>query len=309
MPASDAGLKRSVIRTMEITGTTKVCGLIGSPVAHTLSPLIQNTLAEDLGQNLVYVPLPVAEDPGAAVRGCYAMGFTGMNVTVPYKQAVIPFLTELDPFAGRIGAVNTLVRTEDQKGYKGYNTDVLGLRRALLREHCDLRGRSVVLTGAGGAARAAGFCIADAGAENLVILNRTEEKAALLASEIGAAFPQVHVTSGFIADAGKHGKLPAGRIIAIQSTSVGLSPDTDKTPIEDPAFFEKVEFAFDLIYKPAETRFLACVREAGGRTANGLKMLLWQGIASFELWTGTEVSDEEAARIEALLTGRQTAEN
>lgn len=293
---------------MEITGTTKICGLIGNPVAHTLSPLIQNTLAEDLGQNLVYVPLPVAEDPGAAVRGCFAMGFAGMNVTVPYKQAVIPYLTELDAFAGKIGAVNTLVRMEDQKGYKGYNTDVLGLRRALVREHADLRGRSVVLTGAGGAARAAGFCIADAGAENLVILNRTEEKAAMLASEIGAAFPHVHVTSGCTADAGKPGRLPEGRIIAIQSTSAGLSPDIGSTPIEDPAFFEKVEYAFDLIYRPAETTFLRLTREAGGRTANGLKMLLWQGIASFELWTGLEVSDTEAEHVEAILTGRQTAE-
>ncbi len=169
-----------------INGKTKVYGLIGNPVEHTLSPLIHNTLAEALGHNLAYVPFPVLVDGlGAAVRGAFGLGIGGMNVTVPYKNTVIPFLERTDAAAARMGAVNTLVR--EQSGYAGYNTDIEGLHRALISEDIRIAEADVLLLGAGGAARAAAFLCADQGAASLVILNRSKENADRLAAEVNAS--------------------------------------------------------------------------------------------------------------------------
>ena len=141
---------------MQIDGKTKTCGLIGDPVAHTLSPVIHNTLAQMRGDDLVYVPLRVeAEQVGKAVEGAYALSLTGLNVTVPHKSAVIPYLVDIDPLAEKIGAVNTLVRQEG--GFKGYNTDMPGLLRAMRSEGITVKEQSVLLLGAGGAARAVAF--------------------------------------------------------------------------------------------------------------------------------------------------------
>ena len=123
-------LEKESIKQMKINGKTKVCGLIGYPIGHTMSPVIHNNLAEIYGHNLVYVPLQVEQGKlEAAIKGADAYGFLGMNVTVPYKTEVIQYLQEIDPLAESIGAVNTLVRTDG--GYKGYNTDMPGLYRAM----------------------------------------------------------------------------------------------------------------------------------------------------------------------------------
>ena len=167
---------------MNIDGYTRTCGLIGNPVEHTMSPAIHNTIAEATGQNLVYVPFHVPEGKvREAVEGAYALNLLGCNVTVPYKSAVIPWLRELDPLAERIGAVNTLVRT--QNGFKGYNTDMPGLYRALASDGIALRGEHVIILGAGGVARAVAVMLADE-AEEILILNRTVEKAQAIADEV-----------------------------------------------------------------------------------------------------------------------------
>ena len=148
----------------KIDGKTRTCGLIGNPVEHTLSPLIHNTLAKDMEHNLVYVPFQVEADAvGEAVKGAYALNLLGMNVTVPHKSAVIPYLKDIDELAGKIGAVNTLVRCEG--GFKGYNTDMTGLKRAMESDGIVLEGEKVILLGAGGAARAVAFLCVHAGAE------------------------------------------------------------------------------------------------------------------------------------------------
>ena len=124
---------------MNIDGYTRTCGLLGNPVEHTLSPVIHNTLSEKLGQNLVYVPFRVPSGHvGEAVRGAFSLNLLGLNVTVPYKSEVIPFLKEIDPLAKQIGAVNTLVRVEE--GYKGYNTDMPGLYRAMCEDEVKIAG-------------------------------------------------------------------------------------------------------------------------------------------------------------------------
>lgn len=278
---------------MEINGTTRLCGLIGNPVAHTLSPVIHNTLAEKLGHNLVYVPFPVEKGRlSEAVKGAYGLNVLGLNVTVPYKSDVIGCLQEIDELAEKIGAVNTLVRTEG--GYKGYNTDISGLYRAMQEEGMEITGKKVVLLGAGGAARAAAFLCGEKKAEKLYILNRSEEKAKLLAEEINSAFEGSNVIPLALKD---YEKLPEEKMIVIQGTSVGLYPNTEDAIIEDSAFYQRIEAAVDLIYKPAETKFMRLSKEAGAKTSNGLKMLLYQGITAYELWNQTVISKEESKEI------------
>lgn len=168
---------------MIIDGHTRTCGLLGNPVEHTLSPVIHNTLAEKFSHNLVYVPFLVEEGQAlAAIKGAYDLHILGLNVTVPFKSAVLPGLVEMDPMAEQIGAVNTLVRTEG--GFKGYNTDMPGLYRAMAGEGIKLAGEEVILLGAGGAARAVAFLCAAKGVSRVYLLNRSLEKANAVAEEV-----------------------------------------------------------------------------------------------------------------------------
>lgn len=278
---------------MSINGYTRTCGLIGNPVEHTMSPAIHNTLAEAMGENLVYVPFHVPEGRlEEAVKGAYALNLLGCNVTVPYKSEVLPYLSGTDALAGRIGAVNTLVRTEG--GFQGYNTDMPGLYRAMCEDGVTLAGERVLLLGAGGVARAVAMLLADKGAAEIILLNRTVRRAQEVADEVNA-YAGRRLACAMPLDA--YGELPPERkYLAIQATNVGMFPDTEKAVIEDAAFYERVHTGYDLIFNPSETRFMKLVTENGGRACNGLKMLLYQGIISYELWTGRTVSGELADR-------------
>lgn len=276
---------------MQIDGRTRTCGLIGNPVEHTMSPVIHNTLAEREGRNMVYVPFLV--EAGAirqAVEGAYALNIQGLNVTVPYKSEIIDCLTEIDDMAEKIGAVNTLVRSS--QGYKGYNTDMPGLFRALQSENIRLEGEAVIILGAGGAARAVAFLCVLKGAKRVYLINRTLHKAEEVADEINRKLAVSSVTPMCMEDY----RLLADdrKYLAIQATSVGLHPDTDAAVIRDKAFYEKIHTGYDLIYNPQNTRFMALVREAGGRAFHGLKMLLYQGIVAYELWNDVTVDEKEA---------------
>ncbi|MBQ9643134.1 MAG: shikimate dehydrogenase [Lachnospiraceae bacterium] len=284
---------------MEIQGTTRVLGVIGNPVEHTLSPLIHNTLSEELGKDLIYVPLRVDQDVETAVRGAYALNFLGMNVTVPHKQAVIPALSSIDPLAQRIGAVNTLVREE--KGFRGYNTDILGLKRALAKRGAALQGRGAALIGCGGAARAVAFLCADEQVSELTILNRTIEKAEALRGEVLKYYPDLKIGVLALSEAGN---LPDGTDLAIQCTSAGMEkhlPDGSivpgVSPVTAPAFYEKIRFAYDLVYRPSRTEFMQRVQEAGGEAYCGLDMLLYQGICAYELWNHLTVPEEISEKV------------
>lgn len=275
----------------EIDGKTAVYGLIGNPVAHSFSPLIHNTLANGLGENLLYTTFPVkdAEQLETAVKGAGALGIQGMNVTVPYKSAVIPFLLETEPGAEAIGAVNTLVAIKNEdgivRGYRGYNTDYMGLKRALEEMKICLSDMSVILIGAGGAARAAAFMCGAAGVKNLSFLNRTAQKAENLARELHLSFPEMEIGVHGLSEAAKEAER-LERVLAIQCTSVGLAPNTEALPIDDPAFYANIEAAYDCIYNPEETKFLQMVHAAGKLGRSGMDMLLWQGILAFQFWTG-----------------------
>lgn len=275
---------------MTIDGKTRTCGLIGNPVEHTLSPVIHNTLAERLGHNMVYVPFLVEEGRVAeAVKGAYALNLLGMNVTVPYKSEVINSLKEIDPLAENIGAVNTLVRTEG--GYKGYNTDMEGLYRAMESEGIRIKGEDIILLGAGGAARAVAYLCASKGAATVYMLNRTIDKAQAVAGEVNRATGAEVIVPMALAD---YGKLPDRQFLAIQGTSVGLFPNVEDVVIADKEFYRKIHTGFDLIYSPWETKFMRLVKENGGKAYNGIKMLLYQGIIAYELWNHVSVSEDDA---------------
>ncbi len=278
---------------MNIDGKTRTCGLIGNPVEHTLSPVIHNNLAQMLGINLAYVPFLVEEDGLAkAVEGAYELSILGMNVTVPHKSAVIGHLKEIDDLAEKIGAVNTLVRCEG--GYKGYNTDMSGLFRAMQTEDIRIKGEAVLLLGAGGAARAVAFLCAQCGAEKIYICNRTLQKAEAVADEIKAQIEDVDIRA---LTYDQISELSEDSFLAIQCTSVGLYPNVSDVVLPDGPVYDRIHTGVDLIYRPYETQFMKLVKAHGGKTMNGLKMLLYQGIIAFELWNKCDVTEEQAEPI------------
>lgn len=280
----------------EVNGKTRLCGLIGYPVKHTLSPVIHNYLAELTGKNLVYVPLEVADNLDVAIKGGFALNILGMNVTVPYKKDVMESLVEVDENAGRIGAVNTLVRME--QGYKGYNTDYLGLKRAMESDNVNIEGEDVVVLGAGGAANAVVYLCAQLGAKTITILNRTLERAQQLAQRVGQYFPKTQFAAMEMKD---YAKIPHKSLTVIQATSIGLHPNVEDVVIEDENFYKEIKQAVDIIYNPEETKFMKLVKKNGGKAYNGLKMLLYQAIIAFELWNDVSIEEETCLKVLALL--------
>jgi shikimate dehydrogenase len=275
-------------------GNTIVCGIIGNPVRHTMSPLIHGMFADMTGENLVYVPFEVQEGGlKNAVRGAYELGIRGINVTVPYKSDVLQYLKYVDPLAESVGAVNTLVRDEVLKGYRGYNTDMTGLYRAMQTEGISLEGETIVILGAGGVARPTAHLCIKKGASKVYILNRTVEKAVAIADEVD----DESVIPMDIADY-KEILSKEKSFFAIQCTSVGLFPDVNSAVIEDEEFYRHVSAALDVVYKPLDTKFLKLAREAGAKTFSGLKMLLYQAVDAYELWNeGIKITDEQADRV------------
>ncbi|SFC81034.1 shikimate kinase [Butyrivibrio sp. YAB3001] len=308
-------------------GNTRTCGLLANPARHTLSPFIHNNLAQMFGINMVYVPFEVPSGSiQDAVKGAKALNILGLNVTIPYKNEVIPYLDDIDPLAKGIGAVNTIVRMKNG-GFKGYNTDMTGLYRFLQEEGVDFQGKTVVILGAGGVARPAAFLCGTKGAEKVFLLNRTYDKAESVADEVNKAIFEYGNDEKLTADGipanGEDSEYPQivipmrledykdlykeDKFIVLQCTSVGLFPDVNSAVIEDSEFYKHVSVAMDMIYRPIETKFMKLVKEAGATAYSGLKMLLYQGIDAFELWNNEEgdekikVSREQADEVYRLL--------
>ncbi len=258
-----------------IDGRTQLFGIIGDPVAHSLSPSMQNAAFQALAINSVYVAMrPRNLEEG--FNGLRALGFVGVSVTVPFKMAVMQLLDTIDSVAKAIGAVNTLHFQADADGRvlcHGYNTDWLGANQALMAA-MDPIGRTVLIIGAGGAARAIGFGLRQVGA-NILLTNRTESKGRQLADELGATFISPSAISTVRADA------------LINTTSVGMRPQTDAIPIA-PELLGGFDLVMDIVYAPLETRLLREAAARGCRTIDGLQMLLHQGMAQFRIWTGQE---------------------
>jgi len=253
---------------MQLNGLTQIYGIMGKPVSHSLSPAMHNAAFAALALNKVYVAFEV-DDVANAMAGFRALGVKGVSVTIPHKQAVIPYLDAIDPVAEKIGAVNTLLIEGDT--IKGLNTDWLGANRAL-EEKIGLRGKKVLLLGAGGSARAIGFGLLEAGAE-VSISSRTPTKGQELAASLGCNWHPLSEAPEIPAD------------ILVNATSVGMSPGQAHTPYSGGAL-AKFQVVMDIVYSPLETRLLREATAAGCTVLNGLAMLLYQGVAQFELWTG-----------------------
>jgi len=257
---------------MSIDGKTELYGIIGNPVRHSMSPAMHNAAFADLGMNRVYVPIEVC-DVEQGITGLRALGFRGISVTVPHKEAVIPFLDEIDPVAKKIGAVNTLDFRKHENGQiivRGFNTDWVGANTALA-EKVNLQKSRVLVIGAGGSAKAVGFGLIEAGAE-VIIANRTVETGKALADLLGCAFVPLEEVTSVSAD------------VLINTTSVGMEPDYEGIVVP-PSLLSGFSVVMDIVYAPLETRLLREAKAVGCQTIDGLAMLLYQGIAQFELWT------------------------
>lgn len=286
------------MRGMVISGKTRLCGLIGDPVEHSMSPVMHNAAFRELGIDFLYVPFRVKrEELGKAIAGMRALNIKGLNVTIPHKVAVIKFLDELDPLAEKISAVNTIVN--DDGLLKGYNTDASGFLQAILERGIEPEGENVVILGAGGASRAVSFILADRGA-HLVILNRLLELdwAQELASRISQTFNK-EVEALELNRENLIGVLSKADIL-VNATSVGMSPDINQTPVTADLLKPGL-IVFDIVYNPIKTRLLREAETAGAKTISGLDMLIWQGALAFEKWTGreapVELMREEAMRL------------
>lgn len=270
-----------------ISGKTNLVGLIGWPVSHSVSPAMHNAAFADLGLDWCYVPLLVPTEPaeriGEAVRGLRALGMRGANVTVPHKQAVMPYLDQLSPAAEVIGAVNT-IRLEPDGTLWGDNTDAPGFV-ADLRDHgVEPAGKAVLVLGAGGSARAIVYGLAAAGSRSIAICNRTLDRAQSLAGEMQRRFPALPITAHGMPDeiAAVAGKAD----LIVNTTSLGMTPKTEGLPWVETVPFLPGQVVYDLVYNPPQTRLLQKAALDGAWAIGGLGMLIWQGAIAFERWTG-----------------------
>ncbi len=283
-----------------LDAVTRFCAVLGHPIKHSASPAMQNAGIARLGLNWRYLAFDVPPaELREAIAGARALRFIGLNLTVPHKLLAVDLVDALDESARTWGAVNTIrfearvaggdwqplatfppdavptdVRTH------GFNTDADAIVRSLREDlSLDPRGRTVLLLGAGGAGRVAALRLAQEGVSRLFLVNRTVSKAEEIAAEISRRFPGVAALSGYP---------PAGASVdlVLNATSLGLRVD-DPPPWDGAAFdLGRAAAAYDMIYRPAVTPFLAAAAAAGCRTSNGFGMLLYQGARALEIWTG-----------------------
>ncbi len=252
---------------------TELYGVIGNPVRHSLSPIIHNGAFRRLGWNAVYLAFEVrnVEDALTGVRG---LGVKGVSVTIPFKTEVLPFLDKIEGLAKKIGAVNTIVNRQGR--LVGYNTDWEGALEAL-EQKVALGGKRVVLLGAGGAARAIGFGLKERGLR-FIVVNRSKKRGRALGEELRCDYLPMSSLARM-----KAGELEAD--IIINATSLGMPPRDGETPIPK-ELLKKGMVVMDIVYEPLRTRLLREAKEKGCVTVDGLEMLVRQGMAQFEIWTG-----------------------
>lgn len=275
-----------------ITGKSVVCGVIGNPIHHTLSPLIHETIASYLGHDLAYVPFLVEDNLKAAIKGAHALHIKGLNVTMPHKQEVMNSVVEMDEMAIKVGAVNTLVRMP--LGYKGYNTDAMGLRYALEQNGLDYKGENVAIIGSGGAAYAAVVSVVDK-AKSIHVFNRTKANAESL---------KMHFKEDYQSKIEVYGDTDKPKVdidYVIQTTGVGMGRLENQMPVCTHTLLEKAQIAVDLIYNPEETLFLKEAKARGCRVMNGFDMLFYQATIAYELMHECTIEQAQAKEIRELL--------
>ncbi len=274
-----------------ITGTTQLTALLGSPVSHSISPLMHNEAFGILGLDYVYLCFDVDEEAlPAAVEGLKRCGIRGFNLTMPDKNRIVDLVDRLSPAAQLIGAVNTVVAEDGI--LTGYNTDGAGFMRSAQEAGFSLKGASVTLLGAGGAASAIAAQAALDGVSRIRIFHRPASRFARrtskLCRDISERTPCTATCHDISDPDALYGALAESHML-INATPVGMAPDTERTLIPDPSWFRKDLAVADIIYNPRETRLLREARAAGCRVMNGMYMLLYQGAEAFRLFTGMEM--------------------
>lgn len=257
---------------MDISGKTKIVGIFGWPIEHTLSPLMHNAAFDALGLDIRYVAFRVLpEDLKDAVNSIRALNLLGVNITVPHKERVIPLLDKIDEEASFIGAVNTIVNSEGI--LTGYNTDGKGFISSLREEGISFEGKNILILGAGGASRAISYYLSEK-SKRLYLYDIDRLKAERLASELSEFQKGISLLDDL--------KDLDSQDIIINATPLGLKPD-DPLPLQ-PELITRNMIICDLVYK--KTKFIEEAQKRGARTIDGSGMLLWQGILAFKLWTG-----------------------
>lgn len=270
---------------LEIDGKTKIVGLFGYPVEHTFSPLMHNSAFEALGLNYRYLPFAVnPKDLSKGVAGIKALGLDGVNVTIPHKETVMEYLDEISPAAKLIGAVNTIVHREGN--LIGYNTDGPGFIRSLEEEvETKVKDKSLLVIGAGGAARAVAIQAVLEGAKKITLVNRNPERSLDIADSIKESGRNCSVEIFALADEVWQKNLEQIDII-VDTSPVGMYPNTQVPPIISPELLTSNLLVCDLVYNPQDTVLLQAAKARGAKTWGGLGMLIHQGALAFELWTG-----------------------
>ena len=277
---------------MAISGKTQVCGVIGDPIEHTLSPTIHNAAFNHLKLDFVFLAFNVkAAELENAMRGMQGLGIHGLNVTMPYKNTIIAYLDEVDSTVKFLGSANTILN-KDGKLY-GFNTDGTGALKALRENGVEkLSEQKVLLLGAGGAAKAIAFSLAK-GVGELVVLNRAAEKAKRLAEALGRTVNKKVVGDALSPDTIAENLQDSD--VLINATSVGMHPEANQSVVP-PQLWRSDLTVMDIVYNPVETKLAKAAKEAGAKVISGVEMLIYQGAASFEIWTGKSAPIEVMRR-------------
>ncbi len=262
--------------TVSITGKTKVYGLLGYPVAHTFSPPLHNAAFQATHTEAVYLPFAVhPDDLKTAIEGIRSLQIAGVNVTVPHKVKVLPYLDEITPTAKRVGAVNTI--RNDQGKLTGTNTDGLGLIRSLAALSFSPKNQTILILGAGGSTRSILVALAEAQAKQIFLVNRTMAKAQQLVEEFSPIFPETEIQAEVCSNLFH---LPID--LLLNTTSVGMK--NEESPV-DLTQFQTLHHVADIIYSPQQTALLKQAEQLKIPFINGIGMLLYQGCEAFEFWT------------------------
>jgi len=268
----------------EINEETKLYGIIGNPISHSMSPAIHNAAFIEKELNNIYVPLKIT-DIDTFMRECRNIDFHGFSVTIPHKESVLPFLDDLDHNARKIGAINTIVNRNGE--LTGYNTDcmaaVMGLEYSMKEANETLNNKKISIIGAGGAARAIAFGLKEKGCD-ITIFNRTIERAEKLSHDVKCKFESFEEIHQIDSD------------ILINTTSIGMFPNVDQTPVPKNILKEGM-IVFDAVYNPIETRLLQDAKEQGCHTVNGLSMFINQAAEQFRLWTDIDAPIELMTKV------------
>jgi len=278
----------SIMDKMKLNGTTKIFAIIGYPISHSASPQMHNLAYIKSNINAIYIPFQVHPDQiKEALQSIKTLNISGINVTIPHKESVIPYLDMLDPFAKKVKAVNTIILKKNK--LKGFNTDGPGFILDL-EKRCNFNParKKIVIFGAGGSAKSIAFACAEKKPAQISIINRTLSRAEELLSSL-----QKHTNTPIqIIKENQRSQTIKDSDLIINTTSLGLTPNIKDSPLTDFSSISAHHICYDIIYTPSQTRFLREASKKGAKTFNGFGMLAYQGALAFKLMTGKTIDIE-----------------